>query len=332
MMEDLADRLRSEGARIICTSPHRAGWRRGLDMLTTTLRRRGDYDVAVVDLYSGRAFWWGEAAAWLLTRLRRPFIFVLRGGSLPERAARQPERMRACLRRAAAIVAPSSFLRERMRAYGAEPILLANPLDNSRYEFQLRSQPQPRLVWLRALHEIYNPTLAIEVLARLTPDFPALHLTMIGPDKGDGSWQRVEQMAQALGVADRLTMPGGVAKRDVPRWLNGGDIFLNTTNVDNTPLSVLEAMACGLCVVSTEVSGIPYLLADGVDSLLAPPNDGAAMAAAVRRILREPGLAEKLSHNARVKTEQFDWAVVLPQWKELLCRVSASQCFRGSAA
>jgi glycosyltransferase involved in cell wall biosynthesis len=325
VMEDLADRLRAEGERIICTSAYRAGWRRSADMLLTALRRRTDYDVAVIDLYSGRAFWWGEALATLLVRLRCPFVFVLRGGSLPERAAQQPARVRACLRRAAAIVAPSPFLRETMRAYAAEPLLLPNPLDNSRYEFQLRTAPQPRLVWLRALHEIYNPTLAVEVLARLAADFPTAHLTMIGPDKGDGSWQRVEQMARALGVADRLAIRGGVAKRDVPAWLNSGDIFLNTTNVDNTPMSVLEAMACGLCVVSTDVGGIPYLLADEVDSLLVSPNDGAQMATAVRRILNERGLAERLSRNARAKTEQFDWTVILPQWRELLAAVSRTQ-------
>lgn len=321
-MEDLADRLRNEGEQIICTSPHRAGWRRAVDMLATTLRRRRDYEVAVIDLYSGRAFRWGEAVAWLLTRLHCPFVLVLRGGALPEFAAKHPARVRACLRRAALVVAPSAFLREQMRAFCNEPILLPNPLDLSRYEFRLRTAPQPRLIWLRALHEIYNPTLAVEVLARLLPEFPTLYLTMIGPDKGDGSWQRVEQMAAALGVADRLTMTGGVAKRDVPLWLNRGDIFLNTTNVDNTPVSVLEAMACGLGVVSTDVSGIPYLLAHEMDSLLVLPNDARAMTAAVRRILTERGLAERLSLNARTKTAQFDWSVVLPQWKELLLAVS----------
>jgi glycosyltransferase involved in cell wall biosynthesis len=318
VMEDLADRLGNEGERIISTSHHRAGWRRGLDMLLTALRRRRDYDLAVVDLYSRRAFLWGEAMAWLLARLRCPFILVLRGGSLPDFAAKHPQRVRACLRKAAVIVAPSPFLREEMRGYAAEPRLLPNPLDLSRYEFQLRRAPQPRLVWLRALHEVYNPTLAVAVLAALLPDFPKLRLTMIGRDKGDGSWQRVEATARALGVADHLTMAGGVAKRDVADWLNHGDVFLNTTNEDNTPVSVLEAMACGLCVVSTEVGGIPHLLAHEVDSLLVPPNDVTAMAAAVRRVLTERGLAEKLSRNGRLKTEQFDWSVVMPQWKELL--------------
>jgi Glycosyltransferase len=93
---------------------------------------------------------------------------------------------------------------------------------------------------------------------------------------------------------------------------------LNTSRVDNTPVSVLEAMACGLCVVSTNVGGISYLLEDGHDALLVPSNDPSAMAAAVHRILVEPSLAKHLSYNARKKSEQFDWSNILPQWEALL--------------
>ena len=99
--------------------------------------------------------------------------------------------------------------------------------------------------------------------------------------------------------------------------MNQGDVFINTTNIDNTPVSLLEAMACGLCVVSTNVGGLPYLIEDGVDALLVPPDDSQAMAAAVRRILTEPGLAARLSSNARKKIERFDRSVILPQWEEL---------------
>lgn len=95
--------------------------------------------------------------------------------------------------------------------------------------------------------------------------------------------------------------------------------------MDNAPVTVTEAMACGLCVVSTAVGGIPYLLTHEEDALLVPPNDPEAMAAAVRRILAEPGLARRLSENARKKTEKFDWSVILPQWEALLTSVAQSQ-------
>jgi glycosyltransferase involved in cell wall biosynthesis len=141
---------------------------------------------------------------------------------------------------------------------------------------------------------------------------------MVGPDKGDGSLQRVRRTAEELGISERIETPGGVPKQDVPVWLNRGDVFLNTTNVDNTPVSVIEAQACGLCVVSTNVGGLPYLLDHEQDALLVPPNDAEAMAEAVRMVLREPELAGRLSRAGRAKVEEFDWSVVLPRWEALL--------------
>jgi glycosyltransferase involved in cell wall biosynthesis len=66
------------------------------------------------------------------------------------------------------------------------------------------------------------------------------------------------------------------------------------------------------------VGGIPYLLDHERDALLVSPEDPEAMAAAVRRLLTEPGLAGRLSLNARAKVEGFDWSRILPRWNSLL--------------
>ncbi len=317
VMEDLADRLQTSVDRITCASHYRSGLMRGLHMAATALLKRREYDLAVVDLYSGRAFLWGETVARLLKFLGCPFVFVLRGGGLPDFARQQPQRVKNCLSKADVVTVPSPFLLELMRPYLDDLRLLPNPLDIQRYEFKMRRAVKPNLMWLRSLHETYNPSLAVKVLAALLPEFPEANLTIIGPDKGDGSWQRVERLAQELGVNDRLIMPGGVAKHNVPIWLNRGDVFLNTTNVDNTPVSVLEAMACGLCVVTTNVGGVPYLVEDEKQALIVPPNDAEAMANAVRRILNEPALAETLSSAGRQKAEQFDWSAIMPEWEKI---------------
>jgi glycosyltransferase involved in cell wall biosynthesis len=161
------------------------------------------------------------------------------------------------------------------------------------------------------------------VLALLAPEFPDAHLTMLGPDKGDGTRQAAQREARDLGVESRIDFPGKVPKPEISNWMNRGDIFLNTTNIDNTPMTVMEAMACGLCVVSTNVGGIPYLLKDRYDALLVQPGDPEAAASAVRRILTEPALAESLSRNARQKVEHFDWTAVLPVWEKILLSVAA---------
>jgi glycosyltransferase involved in cell wall biosynthesis len=157
----------------------------------------------------------------------------------------------------------------------------------------------------------------------------AFHLSMFGPDKRDGSLQSLKAEIQRLKLGEQVHREGAVAKQDVPKALNSGDIFLNTTNHESFGVSVMEAAACGLCIVSTNVGELPFLWQDGSDALLVNPDDSAAMAAAVRRILTDPGLAERLSHNARAKAEQYDWSVILPQWEQILIKANRGRSAAG---
>jgi glycosyltransferase involved in cell wall biosynthesis len=294
-------------------------------MLALVWRRHREYDVAIVDVYSGRAFIWAEAVARSLTVLRKPYVLSLHGGNLPEFASRRTRRVGRLFSGAAAVVAQSPYLAGILSSYQELVRLIPNPLDLGLYRFRMRSDPQPNLVWLRSFHEVYNPSLAVEVVARVRRHFPNIALTMIGPDKGDGSLGSAQALAEKTGVRRNVAFQGAVPKQDVPRWLDGADIFLNTSSVDNTPVSVQEAMACGLCVVSTNVGGVSYLAQNEAQALLVPPSDPDAMAAAVLRVLMEPGLSVRLSQAARHRVESMDWSSAIESWERLLISVSAGE-------
>jgi glycosyltransferase involved in cell wall biosynthesis len=313
----LARRMPAERWTVLTTSSKHGRVSFLMDMLTTLWRQRRSYEVASIAVFSGPAFTWAEAAARLLRTLGKPYVAQLHGGNLPGFARRWPDRVTRMLSSAAAVTAPSRYLQDSMNPYRDGIRLLPNAIDLPTYPFRVRAAPFPRMVWLRAFQATYNPALALRTLARLTGEYPQSTLTMIGPDKGDGSLQGFRSAATELQLESRVEHAGLIKKAEVPARLSRGDIFLNTTNVDNTPVSVIEAMACGLCVVSTNVGGIPYLLEHEIDALLVPPNDPEAMAEAVGRILSQPGLAESLSRNARHKAGQFDWQVTLPQWEAL---------------
>ncbi len=315
--EELASRLALEGWPVTATSEQWPRWRRLLDM-QRTIWWGGPYAVAQVDVYSGAAFLWAEAACWSLRRLATPYVLTLHGGKLPEFAARWPRRVRRLLASARVVTTPSRYLQEAMAAYRSDLRLLPNPLDLAAYPFTRRGPARPRLVWLRAFHRFYNPELAPRMLALLAAEHPEVRLTMIGPDKGDGSLEQTRRLAAELGVEERITFTGGVPKDEVPSHLAGGDVFLNTSDVDNAPVSVMEAMACGLCVVSTDAGGVRYLVDDGEDALLVPRDAPAEMAAAVGRILADPALAARLSAGGREKAGVCDWSRLLPEWEELL--------------
>ncbi len=326
--EDLAVRLRQRGWRLITASTHRGRVRRAIDMLLTTMRRRKEYEVAHIEVYSGLAFGWAEAVGWLLRRLGKPYLLTLHGGNLPDFARHAPRRVCRLLGGAAIVTAPSGYLSERMKNYAREIITVPNAIDPRGYRHRQRSRLAPKLIWLRAFDHIYNPALAVEVTAMLAAEYPEISLTMIGPDKLDGSLEMTRRTAARLDISSRVRLPGRVAKAELPPMLDRADIFLNTTSVDNNPVSVIEAMASGLCIVSTAVGGIPWLLEDERTALLVPPGDAPAMAAAIRRLLNDPELALNLSREARREAEKYDWEQIIEFWEQLI-RSSANPGFSG---
>jgi glycosyltransferase involved in cell wall biosynthesis len=323
--EELADRLESRGWTVYRTSVRQARLPRLADMVFTVLSRRSEYDVAQVDVFTGLtglAFTLAQVVTYLLKALKKPFVLTLHGGRLPVFAHRHPIRVRRMLAMANVVTTPSRYLQTQMRTFRADLVLLPNPVDLALYPYRERSNPTSSLAWLRAFHNIYNPPLAAQVIKLLKPQFPDIHLTMYGPDKDDGSLEHFQSAAARLDVEDQITLFGSVPKLEVPRHLSQHDVFLNTTNFDNAPVSVMEAMALGMCVVSTDVGGIPYLLEDDHNALLVPPDDPEAMAAAVQRVLTEPSLAYRLSSNAHAAAEAWGWEVILPKWERLLQSVS----------
>jgi len=314
----LAERLSSQGWNVITTSSRQNLLLRLFDMLSTVWRYRHIYKIAQIDVFSGKAFIFSECCSWLLNKLNKPIVLTLHGGGLADFANSHPERVRRVFQRALKIITPSPFLQGAMQNYHPGIHFIPNPIDISSAIVRIRENPQPVLIWVRAFHQIYNPSLAVKVVKILASDFPDLHLLMIGPDKGDGSLNRFHQEAVRLGVDKRIEIIGAVSHEDIPVWLDIGDVFLNTTNYDAAPRSVLEAMANGLCVVSTNVGGMPYIIEDGVNGLLVPPDEPKLLSDAVRTILTNQHLAVTLSKNAHQEALKHDWSLILPQWETLL--------------
>ncbi len=321
--EELAQHLVEAGHRVIVSSSQPWAPLRLADMLASATLGLGAYQVAVIDVFSGRAFRFAEAVGSWLSLLRRPFILTLHGGGLPDLAQRSPRRLSALLSRAAAVTSPSAFLARELKDF-AQVQILPNPIDCTLFA---PARPRPSahtVIWLRAFHAIYRPWDAVEVFATVHRTHPDLRLRMIGPDKNDGSLARVRESIDNHGLSRAIEIQArGIAHREVPAALAWADIFLNTTGVDNTPVSVLEAMAAGVAVVSTDAGGIPDLLEHERTALLSPVGDCPALARSVARLITEPNTLASLQSAARRRAEAFDWRHILPQWQSLLAQVAA---------
>jgi glycosyltransferase involved in cell wall biosynthesis len=238
---------------------------------------------------------------------------------LPTFFERFPNWSRRVLARADALVSPSEFLARAASSLGFPALVIPNVLDLGRYPYRARRQASPRLLWMRSFYPYYNPFLAIRVLTTLKKKVPNATLVMAGQDKGiEGD---VRDLARQMGVEGAVQFVGFLDHAGKIREGHAADIFLNTNNVDNMPVSVLEACALGLPVVATNVGGIPDLLKNNDTALLVDDDDHEAMADAVYRIIKEPDLCARLSSQGRRLAESCAWQQVYPRWQSLISEV-----------
>lgn len=297
-----------------------------VQMLIEVLRgRRNGVNVIIVDVFSSKAFWFAVATAEVARTIRLPIILTLRGGELPGRFNRSPKASCRLLRHSAAIVSPSGYLQKYARELsGKEVMVIGNPLQLKKYPFFKTQNSGVHLLWVRAFHKIYNPDMAIEVCKLLSKIWPGVKLTMIGPDK-DGSKANVQKLVKDYGLEAHVYIKGLLSKEAWVRESRVANVFINTTKADNTPVSMLEALALGLPAVSTNVGGIPYLLQHEETALLVNEGDPEAMAQAVQRIITEPELCEKLIRQGRALAEQMELKKIAKQWEALIEEVVSMQ-------
>jgi glycosyltransferase involved in cell wall biosynthesis len=315
-IETLGLHLEQEGFGLYYASNKKSFPFRMLDMMWSVVLYRKQVSYILIDTYSTKAFWYAFFCSQLARLLNIKYIPILHGGDLPNRLKNNPKLCRMVFGNAYQNVAPSGYLKQAFESAGFTNVIhIPNSIEIDKYEFKTRAELTPKLLWVRAFASIYNPKMAVKVLHQLQEKYPSASLTMVGPDK-DGSLQTTKAFAESLEVAINFT--GQLAKEDWWQLASEHDIFINTTHFDNTPISVMEAMALGLPVVSTNVGGIPYLLADKENALLVSDNDVSKMTDAICSLLEDQQKASDLTLNARHFIEQMDWNVVKEEWKRVL--------------
>jgi glycosyltransferase involved in cell wall biosynthesis len=285
-------------------------------MLLACVRYRKKIDVVIIDTYSTLNFYYALFVSQLCRILNLKYIPSLNGGNLPKRLRENPFLCKLIFNHAYKNVSPSLFLKEAFETYGYTNInYIPNTIELEHYPFKKRSFASVNLFWLRSFSDIYNPLLAIKILKALQDDGIEASLCMVGPDS-DGTLKNAKKLAKQLEVD--VQFPGKLSKPEWVKLAQDYNIFINTTNFDNMPVSVIEGMALGMVIVSTNVGGMPYLIKNGDNGILLEPNKSELFVNAIKDIMGNPDATENLIKNARHKVEEFDWDVVKQLWFKTL--------------
>ena len=245
--------------------------------------------------------------------LRRPVIVHYHSGEAPDHLRRSWVARYALAKLTDAVAVPSPFLRDVFAAFGLRTQVVPNTVDFDRFVFRPRHTLSPRLVSTRNFEAHYNVACTLRAFAIVEQEYPNASLTLVGGGTHEGA---LRGLARELKLQN-VTFTGRVPADEISRYYADADIYVQTPDIDNMPLSVLEAYASGVSVVSTDAGGVPSILTHGVHGLLAPRGDHRAVADRIIELLRQPARARQLAANAHTSCSHYSWSAVRPQWLAL---------------
>ena len=307
--------LETEGYAVIKSSDKINKIIRLIDMCFAVFKNRNKVAYILIDTYSTTNFYFTLITSQLARIYNIKYIPILHGGNLPVRLRNSSFLSKKIFENSYKNVAPSNYLKSAFEDFNFNSEFIPNVINLKDYKYLERTNIQPKLLWVRSFKHLYNPTLAIKVLLELKKKYPDAVLCMVGPFLDD-SYQETVNLVQKYNLEDSVKFTGVLTKEDWHKKATEYDVFINTTNFDNTPISVIEAMALGLTIVSTNVGGMPYLIENKVDGLLVDKENVDAMTNAIIDVIEGKYLT--LSKKAREKAETFDWDIIKYKWFKIL--------------
>lgn len=274
-------------------------------------RTAGRVDLFHIMANSGWSWHLFAAPAVWAAKMRGKAVLVnYRGGEADDFFTRAFAWVQPTLRRVNIIIVPSGFLEKVFANRDFITRIVPNIVDLSRFipnHSRKQNLSAPHIVVARNLEPLYDNTTALKAFRIVREAIPDAHLTIAGsgPERAN-----LEAMAKELGVADAVVFTGQVDNEHMPILYREADIALNPSLADNMPISILEALASGVPVVSTDVGGIPFLVEDGKTALLVPPRDPERMAKAMLRVLNDESLRKHMVKTGLDHARRFAWESV----------------------
>jgi len=279
----------------------------GLSLLVQVRR----YDVIHVFSASYLSFVLAPTPAILIAKLyRRKVLLNYHSGEAEDHLRRWRRTAIPTIKLADALVVQSEYLVEVFAQFGLKAHAIYNIIDTGKFRFRERVPLRPVFLSNRNLESHYGVDRVLRAFAIIQAKVPEASLKVVGDGNQRGS---LEALASDLGLQN-ITFTGQVDPNSIADVYDAADIYLNGSEIDNQPLSLLEAFACGLPIVTTDAGGISFMVTDGKTGMVVPRGDYQQMADRALRLLNDSALTKTIVEQGRQECRKYAWESVRDQW------------------
>jgi glycosyltransferase involved in cell wall biosynthesis len=275
-------------------------------------RAAGRNDLMHVMANSGWSWHLFAAPAIWVARFRGvPVVVNYRGGEAETFLRRSAALVRFSMRRTAALIVPSGFLQHVFSGFGLDARIVPNIVDLAKFHPATAGPVGIHVVIARNLEPLYDIGAGLRAMALLVRRYPDARMSIAGsgPER-----EALERLADELGIGRQVHFTGKLDSGEMAELYRQATLCLNTALADNMPNSVLEALASGLPVVSTNVGGVPYLVEHEKTAVLVEPGDASGMTEAMARVIEDDALRGRLVRNGLELVSGFTWQAVGARW------------------
>ncbi len=338
----LADCLRAGGYEVQVVPinppfPRGAGWIKRLRYIRAvaneglylpTLRKLRSADVVHIASASYWSFLLAPLPAIVAARRwGKPILLNYHSGEADDHLTHWGSLVHPWLKMVDKIVVPSTFLQDVFARHGYQAEVIHNVIDTGQDRYRERLPLLPEFLSVRDFKPHCGVEYTLVAFAMIQTVFPTASLTMAGQGPQEAE---LKHLAQALALRN-VRFVGSVDPVSMVALYDAHSILLNSSFVDNQPLSVVEAMASGMPVVSTGVGDIPNMIEDGESGTLVPVGDPSAMAKAGTLLLEQPDRAALMAQRAKESLMRYDWSNVGPAWAKMYRRLASVSSTREAA-
>jgi glycosyltransferase involved in cell wall biosynthesis len=254
--------------------------------------------------------------------LGKRVVVNYRSGEAEDHLTTWPKTSVPTLQRADAVATPSGYLVDVFARFGIQAESIANFVDPEAVQYRRRDVLKPVFLSNRNFQSLYNVPCVLRAFATIQARLPDARLIVVGngPER-----EHVHSVARELYLRN-VEFVGFVKPTEMGRYYDEADVYLNASDIDNMPNSIIESFASGLPVVTTRAGGIPYVVEHERNGLLVDCGDHEALANAALRLLDDPALARRVIDEGLSDVQRlYTWEAVGEGWAALYRRLVGAE-------